>query len=196
MWWSLDYKRLTDLLSTLLTYIRKLEDLSVDEFLVSGFESDGDDSDAEGEENVQQNGKEENVPAETWVQSILTLSSLLLCGFTSFQWCFSQSARCLVSLLLPVLTLLRCIEGFPRRRGKRLSTRSSCPGFRQKIPNSTSSWRLMTRSCWTSMTQTALRRMRRRTSITPYLLNWRYAYSSYSSDDEEETLFLLVIICS
>lgn len=65
MWWSLDYKRLTDLLSTLLTYIRKLEDLSVDEFLVSGFESDGDDSDAEGEENVQQNGKEENVPAET-----------------------------------------------------------------------------------------------------------------------------------
>ncbi|XP_012681635.1 nucleolar complex protein 2 homolog [Clupea harengus] len=44
---------------------RKLEDLSVDEFLVSGFESDGDDSDAEGEENVQQNGKEENVPAET-----------------------------------------------------------------------------------------------------------------------------------
>ncbi|KAL2103606.1 hypothetical protein ACEWY4_000474 [Coilia grayii] len=39
---------------------RKLEDLSVDEFLRSGFDADEDDSDSDEEEVVQQNGKRKN----------------------------------------------------------------------------------------------------------------------------------------
>lgn len=64
--------------------------------------------------------------------------------------------------------------GVRRRRARRPSIRTSCPGWRAKTPSSTSSCRITTKHSSTLMTQTAQRTKRSR-STTHCQHSWRWA---------------------